>query len=109
MMYKSSEVLKAHQRHTKTLIDLLNEAKALASEQCDCTVLLDVARDGLSHVVSEIESTNLLAKALIQDSSTIECHIDQSEFLINAASAVLNILNAEIDRLSKEGQEAVMS
>lgn len=92
------EILKAHQRHTKTIIDLLGETKDLASnDSYDCDALLDIARNGLNHIVSEVQPNNELAKALIQDSQTICCGIDQSEFLINAASAVLNIINAEFD------------
>lgn len=100
------ELLEAHQRHTKTIIDLLSESKELASEDYDCDALLDIARNGLNYIVSKIQSNNELAKALIQDSSTIECHIDQSEFLINAASAVMNIINAEFDAASTQETEA---
>ncbi|MBE9212966.1 hypothetical protein IQ247_09755 [Plectonema cf. radiosum LEGE 06105] len=103
------ESLKAYQRHAKTIIGLLNESKDLASEDYDCDALLDISRDGLNHIVSEVQPNNELAKALIQDSSSIECHIDQSEFLINAASAVLNIINAEFDAVKTESPEAIMS
>ncbi|NJO63626.1 MAG: hypothetical protein HC836_37185 [Richelia sp. RM2_1_2] len=34
---------------------------------------------------------------MIQDASTIECNIDQSEFLTNVAAAILNVVNAELD------------
>lgn len=102
-----TELLKAHQRHIKTLIDVLNELKDLASEEYDTDRLLDNIRGSLSYIVSEVEPSNILAMALIQDSSSIECHIDQSEFLINAASAVLDIINAEFDALNTESLEAI--
>lgn len=92
-----TELLKAYQRHAKTLIDILGEAKDLASNDYDAGSLLDIVRGGLNHIVSEIEPSNLLAMAMIQDASSIECCIDQSEFLINAASAILNKINADID------------
>ncbi|NJN13052.1 MAG: hypothetical protein HC815_36070 [Richelia sp. RM1_1_1] len=97
------ELLNAHQRHTKTIIDFLYEIKEV---DYNCITFLDVVRDGLNHIVSEIQPNNELAKALIQDSSTIGCHIAQSEFLINAASAVFNIINAEFDAVSTEKTEA---
>ncbi len=102
-----TELLKAYQRHTQTLINLLNESKDLASSDYDCDALLSIARDGLNHIVTEVQPDNVLAKAMIQDSSSIECHIDQSEFLINAASAVLNVINAEFDALNTESLEAI--
>lgn len=101
-------LLRAHQRHIKTLIDVLGEAKELAEEEYDTDRLLDGVRGSLNYIVSEVQPNNELAKALIQDSSTIDCHIDQSEFLINAASAVLNIINADVDAISMEETEALV-
>lgn len=92
-----SELLRAHQRHIKTLIDVLGEAKDLASGEYDTDRLLDTVRGNLNYIVSEIEPSNILAMAMIQDASSIQCCIDQSEFLINAASAILNNINADID------------
>ncbi len=100
------ELLRAHQRHIKTLIDVLGEAKDLADEEYDTDRLLDSVRGSLDYIVGQVQPSNELAKALIQDSSTIDCYIDQSEFLINAASAVLNIINADIDAASTEKTEA---
>ncbi|MGB6297246.1 MAG: hypothetical protein WBF90_13840 [Rivularia sp. (in: cyanobacteria)] len=91
------ELLRAHQRHIKTLIDVLGEAKDLASEEYDTDRLLDTVRGNLNYIVSEIEPSNILAIAMIQNASSIECCISQSEFLINAASAILNKINVDID------------
>lgn len=92
-----TELLRAYQRHTKTLIDILTEAKELASQDYDANGLLDTVRDGLSSIVSEIQPSNVLAAVMIQDASSIECGIDQSEFLGNVAAAILNVINAELD------------
>lgn len=92
-----SELLRAHQRHIKTLIDVLGEAKDLATSEYDTDSLLDNIRSSLNYIVSEVEPSNVLAMAMIQDASSIQCCIDQSEFLINAASAILNKINADID------------
>ncbi|MEM1395349.1 MAG: hypothetical protein AAGG00_19070 [Cyanobacteria bacterium P01_H01_bin.150] len=92
-----AELLKAHQRHIKTLIDVLNELKDLATEEYDADRLLDNIRGSLNYIVSEVEPSNVLAMAMIQDASTIQCCIDQSEFLINAASAILNKINADME------------
>ena len=91
------ELLKAHQRHIKTLIDVLNELKDLATEEYDTDRLLDNIRGSLNYIVSEVEPSNVLAMAMIQDTSSIQCCIDQSEFLINAASAILNKINADME------------
>jgi hypothetical protein len=101
-----TELLRAHQRHIKTLIDVLGEAKDLAEEEYDTDRLLDGVRGNLSYIISEIEPSNVLAMAMVQDASSIECGIDQSEFLINAASAILNKINVDIDAASTDGTEA---
>ncbi len=92
-----AELLNAHQRHIKTLIDVLNELKDLATEEYNTDRLLDNIRGSLNYIVSEVEPSNVLAMAMIQDASTIQCCIDQSEFLINAASAILNKINADME------------
>ncbi|NJL79481.1 MAG: hypothetical protein HC836_42210 [Richelia sp. RM2_1_2] len=100
-----TELLRAYQRHTKTLIDILNEAKELASQDYDAESLLCTVRDGLRYIVSEIQPSNVLSIAMIQDTSSIECNIDQSEFLTNVAAAVLNVINAEIDSVQTQQAE----
>lgn len=92
-----TELLRAYQRHAKTLIDILSEAKELASQDYDAESLLCTVRDGLRYIVSEIQPSNVLAAVMIQDASTIDCNIDQSEFLSNVAAAILNVINAELD------------
>ncbi|MEM7578866.1 MAG: hypothetical protein AAF316_03270 [Cyanobacteria bacterium P01_A01_bin.80] len=92
-----TELFMAHRRHIKTLIDVLNELKDLASGEYDTDRLLDNIRCSLNYIVCEIEPNNVLAMAMIQDASSIQCCIDQSEFLINAASAILNKINADIE------------
>lgn len=100
-----AELLKAHQRHTKTLIDVLNELKDLATSEYDTDRLLDNIRGSLNYIISEVEPSNVLAMAMIQDASSIQCCIDQSEFLINAASAILNKINEDIDATHSQQAE----
>lgn len=100
-----AELLKAHQRHIQTLIEVLNELKYLANEEYDTDRLLDNIRGSLNYIVSEVEPSNVLAMAMIQDASSIQCCIDQSEFLINAASAILNRINAEMEAIQIQQTE----
>ncbi|NJO63581.1 MAG: hypothetical protein HC836_36940 [Richelia sp. RM2_1_2] len=97
--------MKAHQRHIKSLIDVLTELKDLAEGDYDCDRLLDGIRSSLNYIVSEIEPSNVLAMAMVQDASSIQCPIDQSEFLINAASAILNKINANFDAAQPQQTE----
>lgn len=100
-----AELLKAHQRHIQTLIDVLNELKDLATEEYDTDRLLDNIRGSLNYIVSEVEPSNVLAMAMIQDASSIQSSIDQFEFLINAASAILNRINAEMEAIQIQQTE----
>ena len=59
--------------------------------------MLDYIRGSLNYIIYEIEPSNVLAMAMIQDASSIQCCIDQAEFLINAASAILNKINADME------------
>lgn len=89
------ETLQAYRNHASYLKDLLEEVKELASTDITCDRLNGIARDGLSKILEALEPNNELALAMIQDSSNIECEIDQAEFLINVASAILNKLSKQ--------------
>lgn len=89
------ETLQSYRNHASDLKDLLQETKDFASTDIDCDTLLGIARDGLSKILKVIEPNNELALAMISDSENIECEIDQAEFLINAASAILNKLTKQ--------------
>jgi|GEM_PF-6695282 len=88
-------LLAAYRNHASDLKDLLGETKDLASSDITCDTLLGIARDGLSKILKAIEPNNELALAMISDSENIECEIDQAEFLINVASAILNKLSKQ--------------
>ena len=90
------EILKAYQQHAQTLIDILEEVQSIASE-CNVETFLSTARDGLTSIVRAVEPRNELAIAMIQDTTNIDCEIDQSSFLGNIAAAILNTINSQLE------------
>ena len=91
----TQELLKAYQQHAHTLLDLSEEIKAIA-EDSDVEEMLGTVRGGLTDIVRVIEPQNELAIAMIQDTTNIDCEIDQSEFLGSVAAAVFNIIKERL-------------
>ena len=87
------ETLEGYQKHTQDLIDFLKEAKEMASTDYYVDRFIEIARNGLIYLISEIEPNNELARIMLANSINIECRVDQSELLINAGSVILNIIN----------------
>ena len=98
--------LKAYQLHAKTLIDILEQVKLLASD-CDVEEMLGTARDGLTSIIQAIEPHNELALAMIEDTVNIDCEIDQSEFLGNVAAAIFNTINNKLEFTNSQLEIAV--
>ncbi|MEO0839068.1 MAG: hypothetical protein AAFS12_00170 [Cyanobacteria bacterium J06632_19] len=85
----NKEVLAAYKAHATDILDFLKEAKAQADSGCDPEGILEIAQQGLLSLLKQVEPSNELAIALIQDASKIDCRYDRSEFLIVAAVRII--------------------
>lgn len=93
----SEDLLRAYHRHASDVLDQLEAIKELdADGDFDIDRLLCVSKDSLTYLISAIEPGNNLAIALVNDADTIDCRIDRTEFLLNAASAVVNQLSDQL-------------
>lgn len=90
------ELLESYQQHAQTLLDLSNEIKTIAKD-CDVEQLLGTIRGGLTDIVKAIEPENNLAIAMIEDTVSIDCNIDQSDFLGNVAAAIFDNINSQLE------------
>ncbi|MGF1676396.1 MAG: hypothetical protein ACFCUV_22350 [Rivularia sp. (in: cyanobacteria)] len=96
----STETLNAYLQYLNTISDTISEIKNIALE-CECSILLGVARDGLENILQAIQPNNQIAIAMLKDASNVE-DFEQSKYLENVAAIIQISLNEAIEKQSNQ-------